>query len=214
MTSSEAAATPALPDGELRGADRSALLLRVAKLVCQSGEYPCLVRDVSWTGVRLRLFHALPDERFVFLQLANGELYPVERMWANDGQAGFRFTQPIDVNQFITEPSPWPRRPIRLNIAAPGLAFVGSTAISVNLKDLSQAGARIEAFGHMMIGQPLRLLVDGLPERWGRIAWRRGFDHGIAFEAKFKLDELAQHALALQPVSAPRAQSDPSIQYG
>lgn len=201
MTSLETTATPASPDGELRGADRSALLLRVAKLVCQTGEYVCLVRDVSWTGVRLRLFHDLPDERFVFLQLANGELYPVELMWAKGDQAGFRFTQPIDVNQFITEPSPWPRRPIRLNITAPGLAFVGSTAISVQLKDLSQAGARFEAFGHMMIGQPLRLLVDGLPERWARVAWRRGFDHGVAFEAKFKLDELAAHALALQPLT-------------
>ena len=52
----------------------------------------------------------------------------------------------------------------------------------------------------MMIGQPLRLLIEGLPERWGRIAWRRGFDHGLAFEAKFKLDDLAAHALALQPL--------------
>ena len=213
MTSLETPAiSPPPPAGELRGADRSALLLRVAKLVCQSGEYPCLVRDVSWTGVRLRLFHALPDERFIFLQLANGELYPVELMWAKDGQAGFRFTQQIDVSEFITEPSQWPRRPIRLNITAPGLAFVGSTAISVNLKDLSQAGARIEAFGHMMIGQPLRLLIDGLPERWSRVAWRRGFDHGMAFEAKFKLDELAAHALALQPLH-PAAASDDDIKY-
>ena len=200
MTSLDTIATLPLPTGELREADRSALLLRVAKLICQTGEYVCLVSDVSWTGLRLRLFHALPDERFVFLQLANGEVYPVELMWTKEGQAGFRFTQPIDVEQFIAEPSAWPRRPIRLNISAPGLAFVGSTAISFHLKDLSQAGARIEAFGHMMIGQPLRLLIEGLPERWGRIAWRRGFDHGLAFEAKFKLDDLAAHALALQPL--------------
>ena len=191
---------PARSFEEMRGAQRFTLLIRTAKLVCESGEFLCIIRDVSETGVRLRLFHALPDERFVFLQLANGEVYPVELMWTKEGQAGFRFTQPIDVEHFIAEPSAWPRRPIRLNIAAPGLAFVGSTAISVNLKDLSQAGARIEAFGHMMIGQPLRLLIEGLPERWGRIAWRRGFDHGLAFEAKFKLDDLAAHALALQPL--------------
>ena len=62
----------------------------------------------------------------------------------------------------------------------------------------------------MMIGQPLRLLIDGLPERWSRVAWRRGFDHGMAFEAKFKLDELAAHALALQPLH-PAAASDDDI---
>jgi hypothetical protein len=213
MTPLEPSAHPLPTAGDLRGADRSALLLRVAKLVCQSGEYACLVRDVSTTGVRLRLFHALPDERFVFLQLANGEVYPVELLWASEGQAGFHFTQPIDVNAFIAEPSAWPRRPVRLNIAAPGLAFVGSTAISVNLKDLSQAGARIEAFGHMMIGQPLRLLIDGLPERWSRIAWRRGFDHGLAFETKFKLEELAAHALALQPLAGARPATDEAVKY-
>ena len=197
----ETATTSPLPaTGEARDAARSSLLLRVAKLVTQRGEYVCLVRDVSWTGLRLRLFHDLPDETFVFLQLANGEVYPVERMWTKGDQAGFRFTQPVDVNEFITEPNAWPRRPIRLKIEAAGLAFVGSTAISVNLKDLSQAGARIEAYGHMMIGQPLRLLVDGLPERWARIAWRRGFDHGLSFEAQFRLDDLAHHALTLQPL--------------
>ncbi|MBS0254239.1 MAG: PilZ domain-containing protein [Proteobacteria bacterium] len=196
----ETATSPASPAPQLRGADRSSLLLRIAKLVTQSGEYVCLVRDVSWTGLRLRLFHELPDETFVFLQLANGEIYPVEKIWTKGDQAGFRFAEPVDVSEFISEPSPWPRRPIRLKIEAPGLAFVGSTAISVNLKDLSQGGARVEAFGHLMIGQPLRLLIDGLPERWGRVSWRRGFDHGMAFEHQFRLDELAAHALTLQPL--------------
>ncbi len=192
---------PAL--SEQRVQERASLLLRTAKLICQTGEYACLVRDVSETGVKLRLFHALPDETFVFLSLANGEVFPVERMWTRDNEVGFRFTQPIDVDAFVAERSSWPRRPLRLKIKASGLVFSGSTAMSIGLKDLSQGGARIEAYGHMMVHQGVRINIDLVPERRGRIAWRRGFEHGIVFEQPFKLDELASYALRLQPLDAP-----------
>ena len=46
----------------MRGAQRFTLLIRTAKLVCESGEYLCVIRDVSSTGVRLRLFHDLPAD--------------------------------------------------------------------------------------------------------------------------------------------------------
>ena len=92
MTSLDTIATLPLPTGELREADRSALLLRVAKLICQSGEYVCLVRDVSWTGLRLRLFHALPDERFVFLQLAQ---LINQHLFADAGYGTLQHAEPV-----------------------------------------------------------------------------------------------------------------------
>ncbi len=45
---------------EQRGAPRYTSLIRAAKLVCGQGEFVCVIRDVSATGVSLRTFHRLP----------------------------------------------------------------------------------------------------------------------------------------------------------
>ncbi|MGE0284318.1 MAG: PilZ domain-containing protein, partial [Rhizobiaceae bacterium] len=100
----------------LRGAQRFTLLIRTAKLVCESGEFLCVIRDVSETGLRLKLFHHLPQDRHLALELANGEVYFVEKVWERDGHAGFRFAAPIDVQGFIAEVSPFPRRQVRLRM--------------------------------------------------------------------------------------------------
>src|SRR5690606_20786923 len=55
---------------DMREAPRFALLIRSAKLICDSGEYLCIIRDVSETGVRLRLFHPLPPDQLLTLELA------------------------------------------------------------------------------------------------------------------------------------------------
>jgi hypothetical protein len=75
-----------------RAAPRSSLMFRTAKILCESGEYVCVVRDVSATGCRLRLFHAAPPDTHLFLELANGERYAIERIWTRDEYVGCRFS--------------------------------------------------------------------------------------------------------------------------
>jgi hypothetical protein len=192
----------AAPPAELRLAERSSLLIRSAKLICQSGEYLCLVRDVSSSGLRLRLFHDLPPETFVFLELANREIYPMENVWRTGDEAGFRFTQPVNVRNFIEEPSCHPRRPLRLRIERHGQLFSEGRSTPVILRDISQAGARIETTTWLALQQTVRLVIDGLPERFAQVRWRNRYEHGLAFDQAFRLDDLAQHATVLQPFAA------------
>src|ERR1700712_1925892 len=128
---------------DLREAPRFSLIIRSAKLVCESGEYLCVVRDISATGARLRLFHEPPPERHCFLELSNGDRHVIERMWVAEGHAGFRIAQPIDVNAFLVEPSPFPKRPIRLRIQRLTELTVGGVKHPATLIDLSQKGARL-----------------------------------------------------------------------
>ena len=51
---------------DMRGAQRFTLLIRTAKLVSETGEFLCIIRDVSATGLRLRLFHDLPRGRLAW----------------------------------------------------------------------------------------------------------------------------------------------------
>lgn len=201
MYATETTASHQPAGADLRGATRYSLIIRTAKLLCESGEYVCVVRDVSETGVKLRLFHACPPDRHLALELANGERYAMERVWAKDELAGFQFSAPIQVDEFIEEPSRWARRPVRLRVQRPALATAGGRDVQAMLIDLSQQGACIETGSQIPLGQQIRLEVEGLPVRFGHVRWRKGFTHGLVFQQGMRLDDFARHALALQPYS-------------
>ncbi len=183
---------------DLREAPRFSLIIRSAKLVCESGEYLCVVRDISATGARLRLFHEPPPERHCFLELSNGDRHVIERMWVAEGHAGFRIAQPIDVNTFLVEPSPFPKRPIRLRIQRTAALIVGGVRHSATLIDLSQKGARITADCHLAVSQNIALDIPGIGAIPAKVRWRGKDGYGLVLEQTFRLDELASFAFDLQ----------------
>ena len=84
----EGAPTACEPVCEERTAPRFTLLIRAAKVVTPAGEFICVIRDVSQSGVSLRGFHALPENGPHWLELQTGERYaiePIERGAIVDG---------------------------------------------------------------------------------------------------------------------------------
>lgn len=184
---------------DMRAVPRSSLMCRTAKILCESGEYVCIVRDLSATGARLRLFHQPPPDTHLFLELANGDRYAMERVWVQGDHAGFRFSCTIDVGHFLAEPSVHPRRPIRLKLQRPVDVTVDGVVSPAMLLDLSQQGARIETGRKFALEQKLWLAVEGLPARFGCVRWRHGYTHGLVLQQSLGLDQLARLAFALQP---------------
>jgi hypothetical protein len=180
-------------------AQRFSLIIRSAKLVGRGGEYLCVIRDISATGCKLRLFHEPPPEKHLFLELANGERYAIERVWAEDGHAGFRIAQPIDVNEFVVEPSPYPKRPLRLRINLPVRVSASAATHLGNLRDLSQRGGRLETAFHLAMDQQIRIEADELRAVYAKVRWRKQNVYGLIFDTTFRLDELACLAFRLQP---------------
>jgi PilZ domain len=187
------------PFADQRAAPRSSLMLRTAKVVCQSGEYLCLVRDVSATGAGLRFFHAVPPEPRIFLELANGQIHPIERVWSRENEAGYRFASEVDVAEFIAERSDHPHRAIRLRLERAVLVTAEGQDSRAMLTDISRTGARIEAERRWPLQAFVRLELAGFPIRYGHVRWREGTAHGIVFQNALPLGDLAQHLLALQP---------------
>lgn len=182
-----------------RGAERHCLTMRTAKVRCESGEYACIIRDVSTTGTKLQFFHTPPPDQYLYLELQSGALFAVECRWSDDTFAGYRFSGPVDVGEFIDDQGPHARRPIRLRFNQPVTVRSGETVSHAMLADLSQHGACIEA-GRIFAGMQLvRLEIEGLPERIGHVCWRRDYAHGIVFQESIALRTLALHAYRLQP---------------
>lgn len=195
---------PAASFADLRAAPRFSLLIRTAKLVCEDGEFLCVVRDVSETGVRLKLFHALPAPARLALELGSGDVYFIEKVWEDGDHAGFRFSAPIDVADFIAEPESHARKAVRLNLSARAQLDAGPLVEMVTLTSLSQHGAGFTAQSHLAVGERIKLTCPGLPPLIGTVAWRSSPGYGMVFQSYFGLAELARMVACLQmPDEAP-----------
>lgn len=183
---------------EQRVAPRFTLLIRTAKLICATGEYLCIVRDASSTGVSIRTFHPLPQGVQLTLELPNGDQHPIERVWEKEGAAGFRFPVPVDIDRLLHNKSRYPKRPVRLKLQLPALISCHGRTAGVVIHNISQQGAQIESPLYMAIDQKLRLEADNLPVIQARVRWRKGANYGLVFDDTFQFAELARLADQLQ----------------
>ena len=184
-----------------RAAQRFTLLLRVGKLVTPSGEFLCVLRDVSNRGIKARLFHDLPVDQGCELELNGGARYRLERVWQRDDHAGFRFAESsIDIHQLIEEAGPFPKRHVRLRLKQPMPLLLSANGLTLpaQLSDISQHGAAVELNQRLAIGQQLRLDAAQFPAIHARVLWRRGMLHGLVFQEGFRLDALAELAGRIQ----------------
>lgn len=86
---------------EERVAPRFTLLIRSAKLIGAQGEFICVIRDVSTSGISLRGFHTLPSEGPLRLELQSGETHAIEEVWRRGHESGYRFLEPVEVHDLV-----------------------------------------------------------------------------------------------------------------
>lgn len=194
LGSAQAAAAGA----DQRAAPRYTLLIRAAKLRCPSGEFLCIVRDASNSGVNIRLFHPLPAEERLMLELQNGDMHELELVWQDADRAGLKFVNEADIARIIESPSRFAKRAIRINLAASGRLASGPVNEPVTIHDISQQGAKITCPTRFAIDQRVRLAARGLPEVNAKIRWRREETYGLVFEDTFQFGDLARIVAAIQ----------------
>lgn len=198
----------ASPDGDavagedLRTAPRFTLLIRAAKLVSAQGEFVCVIRDVSESGVSVRLFHALPACKDFALHMPAGAIYEVSSVWQRDNEAGFTFAQGVEVGRLVNEASDYPKRGLRLGLCFPVTIVTLSGSYEAVVENLSQQGARITCDSLLAIDQTVRILAPGLAhkprELRAKVRWRRDQHYGLVFDDTFTLGEFARLAALLQ----------------
>jgi PilZ domain len=188
-------AEPVLPSGEAseqRAAPRLALVLRVGKLCLPQGDFLCVLRDVSATGVKVRLFHDLPEHGACTLELGSGDRHQLTTVWQADGHAGYRFANgQVDIPGLIDETTPFPRRQLRLRVDCPVALASSAGTCRARLRDISQHGVLLDCDEMLAVGLAVEVEGAGLPALSGRIRWRSRRAHGLVLQRSFRLDELA-----------------------
>ena len=176
---------------EERREPRYTLLLRQAKLRSRDAEFLCVIRDVSISGLRIRTFHPLPaDSRFA-IELREGCPYPIEKVWEQDGEAGFRFRNAVALDDLLRDDERYPRLPMRVTTDMPIALTSDGQSGKAHLTNLSQQGARLETDRFLARGQLIRLEAQDLPMLHAKVRWRRDFTHGVVFEETFAFRDFA-----------------------
>lgn len=183
---------------EKRAAERYTSLIRAAKLVCGQGEFVCVIRDVSATGVSIRTFHAQPTDAAVALELQNGESYELTKVRSRDFDASYKFAEKVDVDRLIQENWSFPKRQLRLNIMMPVTASTLTQKSNAFITNISQQGARLECDNVFAVDQSLRIENDFLKETRCKVRWRRDANYGLAFENFLSLREFGLLAARVQ----------------
>ncbi|MGY6550481.1 MAG: PilZ domain-containing protein [Erythrobacter sp.] len=185
-----------------RAAPRYTLLIRAAKLVSAAGEFVCVIRDISQSGVSVRLFHALPPLSEFELHMPAGAVYSVISVWQRDNEAGFSFAAPVDVDLLINEAGEYPKRGLRLGIAFPVMLTTISQSSMAMVENLSQQGALLACKDLFAIDQNVRIAggiaTPPFREVRAKVRWRRGGHYGVVFDDTFTLGDFARLAARLQ----------------
>lgn len=181
-----------------RAAPRVTLLIRPAKIATVEGEFVCVIRDVSSTGVSLRLFHTAPVGQRATLETEAGQTIAMERVWTRGRDVGFRFLEPIDVTALVSEEGRYPKRKLRLGIELPVVVSILGQEHHAVVQNLSQQGARIACAQRIAIDQIVRLRASHMREVRAKVRWRRGDEYGLVFEDTFQLAQFAHLAAVLQ----------------
>lgn len=176
-----------------RTTSRFTILIRTAKLVDGATEYLCVIRDVSHSGIKLRLYNDIPQGKPLRLELANGDSFAVEQVWSRENFGGFRFPEKIELDRLIeTERGPYPRRNLRLNTCMNGWIGWGDQSCQIRLDNISQQGAAIECNAHFAIDQLVRLDCPGLPTIYAKVRWRNQPQYGLIFEHTVAFETLTR----------------------
>ncbi len=183
---------------ELRAAPRFTTLIRAAKLISGQGEFVCVIRDVSETGISVRMFHDLPSCETLELHMPGGRVYEIRNVWHRGNEAGFEFTKPVDVQQLVIEAGQYPKRGLRLGMYFPVEVSTLTKRCEALVENLSQQGARLECDEIFAIDQTLHIVGEGLKEVRAKVRWRRDNHYGVVFDDTYTLGDFARLAAELQ----------------
>ncbi len=180
--------------GERRTGDRLIPLLKVSKLVSESGERLIRVRNISAGGVMAEVSECPSVGEHVSVELSSQKI-PSTVVWVRDGLVGLKFDQNVDLGELLAGRKPrhgFRPRPPRLNVHCKASVRLGSVYYTVEVHDISLAGMKVEPIEEYCVGREVTVVVESLRPIKGEVRWFSDRRAGIVFKKPLDFDELAE----------------------
>ncbi|MBC9032974.1 PilZ domain-containing protein [Sphingomonas sp. JC676] len=181
---------------ERRKSQRHITVLQVAKLVTETCEELCIVRDISSGGLKAEIYCPLQLDDKVQIQFKSGQQVDGHVVWLEDRQAGIEFDQTIETERLLVrrerDPEGNPVRAPRLKVDMPGMLRVNGEQACVHVGDISQDGCKVHSDLLLKPGIGCEISLPGLGFRMAAVRWFRDNEAGVRFHERLSYQEFAQ----------------------
>jgi hypothetical protein len=186
-----------VPVQERRRSIRHTTVMQVAKIRLGSGrEELCLLRDISPEGLKAELYVHAEAGVHIEIELRTGHVMGGRIAWAEAGQIGVSFDEPMPMAAMMAHCSFDDRmgklRPPRINVEMRGLLKLGIEERAVRIGNISQAGVQIDIAQPLQAGSPCAIGMPGLPLRSATIRWWRDDQAGLLLAEPLDYPEFAE----------------------
>jgi hypothetical protein len=139
-----------------RGEERVPAMLRTGKLIDSAGNQQLIrIKNMSAGGVMAIVSRAPEVGEQVQVELSLQKI-PSSVVWTRDDAIGLKFDQNVDLGELLAGRKPrhgFRPRPPRLEIACKASVRVGKLYYSVEVRDISLGGMKVEPIEEYCVGQ-------------------------------------------------------------
>lgn len=190
-----AGASAMLPGEDRRQSQRHITVLQVAKLITETCEELCIIRDISGGGLKAEVYCALHVGEKVRVQFKSGLEVGGHVVWAEDQQAGIRFDESIEAEALLIrrehDLDGYPLRSPRIKVNMPGTMRVNGEQVAIQVCDISQDGCRIHSDLMLKPGTGCEIALPGLGYRLASVRWFRDNQAGIMLHERLSYQDFA-----------------------
>jgi hypothetical protein len=181
--------------GERRSNERFTMILRVGVLAQNGKTSYCLVRNVSASGVQVKLYTGSFTPGEVLFRVADEDPVGAEIAWIENGFAGIKFDDDIDPATLLRlqqKLTPVRRRSIpRIRASASAAIRISGRNIPAALCDISSIGAKVRSSRPLPVGGMAFVRFPDLPEVRAFVRWNAGSESGLVFETPIPMSVIA-----------------------
>ena len=180
---------------ERRADERVTAMLRVGKMTRSDGSEQLIkIKNLSAGGLMAIVSRVGAIGEQVSIELSSQRI-PATVVWTREDACGLKFDQNIDLGELLAGRKPrhgFRARPPRLQIQCKASVRVGKTYYTVDVRDISLGGIKVEPIAEYCVGKKVLVVVESLRPFHGEVRWYRDRRAGIVFDAPLDFDELSE----------------------
>jgi hypothetical protein len=180
---------------ERRSDDRVTAMLRLGKLIDGAGNQQLIkIKNLSAGGLMAIVGHVPGVGEEVHVELSDQRI-PASVVWTRDDLVGLKFDHNLDLGELLAGRKPrhgFRPRPPRLDIACKASVKVGKVYYTVDVRDISVGGMKVEPIAEYCVDKKVIVVVESLRPIKGEVRWYSDRRAGIVFDQPLDFHELAE----------------------
>lgn len=180
---------------ERRKEARYTLILRAGVLEQKGKTSFCLVKNISTTGVQLKVYARPELDADASLRVADEQPVTGRVAWINGDVAGISLHEELDAATLLRVQQklrPNKRRAFpRISIEASALLRFHGRVIRADVHDISSLGARLRSSSSLAVGDRTIVELADLPSIQAYVRWVDGEEAGISFDTPIPMQIIA-----------------------